>query len=227
MATVICFAFNLTLFSEEPSECSAVNKVHSDCCHTNCCTPNDYCCPSWLYVGAYGGYGVISGMIDSDGEVAQARFAIGAESPQWACMIFGGEAGIQSGNTMRLKASQAIIDDAGGLPIQTTLKPFVDALATFKWRFIDPFSLIIKGGIAYRQLQFEDRTSDRDSLKRINAEVQGGFSYQLNPRARLIAYYQRIFSRANAKVELESNSDVTIGEIPTQQGGFIGIEYSL
>lgn len=168
-------------------------------------------------------------MYNSDGEVAQGRFAIGAEAPKWRRVIFGGEVGIQSGNTMRLQASQSIIDSAGGLPIQTTLKPFIDVLGTIKWSFTENSSLalILKGGAAYRQLQLEDRTSSRDSLKRISGELQAGLSYQLNQRARLIGYYQRIFSGSTAEIKLQANGDVTIDQIPTQQGGFFGIEYSL
>jgi hypothetical protein len=182
---------------------------------------------SWLYTGGYGGYTVISGAYGSDGEVAQARFVMGFEDPRKNRFGLGAEIGIQSGNTMRLLANQGVIDSAGGLPIQTTLKPFIDLLGTFTCRFTDAFSFVLKGGCAYRQLQFEGRTSRRDSLQRINGEFQGGISYQLSRQVRIMTYYQRIFSGHTAEVQLEPNYDVTINCIPTQQGGFLGIEYSI
>ena len=185
--------------------------------------------PSWLYAGAYGGYSVISGGYRSDGNVAQARFAIGGEAPIWMRTIFGIEAGVQSGNQMRLKADPSIIALTGGLPIQVTIKPFVDFLATAKWQmFRDrPFYHLIKGGIAYRQLQLNDRSSGQANLGKVNGEVQAGLAYQATRRARLVAYYQGIYSGSKAGVNVNAIDDITLSRIPTQQGGFLGVEFSL
>ena len=59
---------------------------------------------------------------------------------------------------MRLSASDAVIAAGGGLPIQATLKQMLDLLVTAKFQISNtPIYAIVKGGIAYRQLQLEDR----------------------------------------------------------------------
>lgn len=183
--------------------------------------------PSCVYIGAAGGYGLVSGMRGSDGQTPQGRFAIGADAYTYKRFTFGFEGAVQSGNTMRLEMSQAVIDAAGGLPIQTTLKPLLDFLVTTRWKLDCDFSLLLKGGIAYRNLQFNDRTSSEDSLHRINGELQAGIGYQLTKRARITAFYQFIYSGENADVTLAPNNDVLLGQIPTQQGAFVGVEWAL
>jgi predicted porin len=85
----------------------------------------------------------------------------------------------------------------------------------------------LKGGVAYRQLELNDRTSSRDHLKKWNGELQAGLGYQLTQHGRLVAYYQRIFSESTAGIKLTTDDEITISQIPTQQGGFIGVEFSL
>jgi hypothetical protein len=87
---------------------------------------------------------------------------------------------------------------------------------------------IVKAGIAYRQLQLEDRTSPSDSLQQVNGELQVGLGYKLTDHATLTAFYQGIYAGGNAGVSTDATGDNTyISRIPTQQAGFLGIEYSL
>ena len=141
--------------------------------------------------------------------------------------MLGAELGVQSGNTMRLNASQDIIDAAGELPIQSTLKPFVDALITVQYQFHPsrPLFAILKGGIAYRQLQLNDRSSSQDSLSKVNGEFQAGLGFGVTENIRITALYQGIYSTSNPGIALNSVSDVTISHIPTQQAGLLGVEY--
>lgn len=87
---------------------------------------------SLLYVGGYGGYGTVSGGYKNDGNVAQGRFTLGIHAKQYKLWMLGGEVGIQSGNTMRLATSSAVIDSTTDLLPQATLKPFLDLLLTVK-----------------------------------------------------------------------------------------------
>ena len=80
-----------------------------------------------FYVGAFGGYGAVDGGYQHDGNVAQGRLTLGVHAKDFNHVLLGAELGVQSGNTMRLNASDATIEIGGGLPVQSTLKPFVDA----------------------------------------------------------------------------------------------------
>lgn len=191
-----------------------------------------------LYVGALGGYGVIDGAIKQDGQMAQARLSLGVRAPHaYQNTLVGLELGIQSGNTMRLSASNELILLTGDLPIQATLNPVLDALLTLKYQVHPdhPLALIVKGGIAYRQLHLNDRTSTQDTLSKVNGEFQAGLGYQLTKHVQFTLMYQGIYSTndTNAQyVSLEENDLLNIGytaiaNIPTQQAGFLGIEYTV
>ncbi|PJD92543.1 MAG: hypothetical protein CK424_05425 [Legionella sp.] len=190
-----------------------------------------------FYVGAFGGYGKINGAIKDDGNFAQGRLAIGARAREpFQHMLLGGELGIQTGNTMRLSSSDTVLDLSGNLPFQSTLKPVLDALVTLKFQVQpeSPFAVILKGGIAFRQLQLNDRTSISDSVSTVNGEFQAGLGYRITERMQLTAMYQGIYSNNNANVQFTSVAaddffDIgytTISRIPTQQAGFLGIEYT-
>lgn len=183
---------------------------------------------SSLYIGAFGGYGVINGAYKQDGNFAQGMLTLGFRAVEFRHFIFGIEGALQSGNTLRLYASPALIEAGGGLPIQANLKPILDFLITVKRPLptYQPVSLILKGGIAYRQLQFADRTSTQDTLNRVNGEFQGGLSYQITDHAMLTAFYQGIYSTGNAEININNARDTLMSSIPTQQAGLLGMEYS-
>ncbi len=185
--------------------------------------------PLHLSVGVYGGYGASSGAYQQDGQATQGRLAFGLSTPQNNNLSLGAEAGVQSGNTMRLYASPALITTAGGLPIQSTLKPFVDFLLTARGKILPnaPLYAMLKGGIAYRQLTLDDRTSSQDGLRQVNGEFQAGLAYSLTDRATVTAFYQGIYAGNNAGLNLDSAGNVTISRIPTQQAGFLGVEYAV
>jgi len=183
---------------------------------------------SMFYVGGFGGYGVTDGAYGQDGNFTQGRLTLGVHGMNYKKLLLGAELGVQSGNTMRLSASPDVINAAGALPIQSTLKPLLDALVTVKYQLptANPISAILKGGIAYRQLQLNDRTSSEDNLNKVNGEFQGGLGYNITEHVMLTAMYQGIYSASNAGLSLNSLGDVTLSHIPTQQAGFLGVEYS-
>lgn len=181
-----------------------------------------------FYVGTYGGYGVVDGGYSQDGNVAFGRLALGMHGKDFYRWQIGGEVGVQSGNYMRLAASQAVIGGGGGLVPQANLKPLLDLLVTVKGGvgFNTPYYYLLKGGIAYRQLSLTDRNSSQDTLNKVSGEFQGGLGVNLTEHVMLNAFYQGIYSSSNAGVALNSVFDTTIANIPTQQAGFLGIEYS-
>ena len=186
--------------------------------------------PSRLYLGAYGGYGTVDGAYGQDGQFTQGRLALGLRAIDYNIASFGVETGVQLGNDMRLSASSTLIDASGGLPIQATLKQFIDLLLTVKFQLLPNYPLvaILKGGIAYRQLQLDDRTSSQDSLRKVNGEFQAGLGYKLTEYVMLTALYQGIYSNNNAGISIDATGDnIYISRIPTQQAGFLGLEFTL
>lgn len=189
-----------------------------------------------FYVGAFGGYGIIDGAITQDGQMAQERLSLGVRTPAYHHVLFGLELGVQSGNTMRLSTSKKTLELTGGLPIQSTLNPPLDALITLNYQIRpdSPLALIAKGGIAYRQLHLNDRTSVQDTLSKVNGEFQAGLGYKLTEHIQLTAMYQGIYSTKSTNVqyvhvasdELLNIGYTTISSIPTQQAGFLGVEYT-
>lgn len=181
-----------------------------------------------VYLGAYGGYGGIERAYGQDGQFAQARLALGSRFYAYEGFMLGLELAVQSGDTLRLKASPAIIDAAGGLPIQSTLKPLVDLLVTVKGQFpsYSPLSYQLKGGIAYRQLDLNDRSSVKDSIGRVNGEFQAGLGYNVSEHAMVTAFYQGIYGSNRHNIRLNAINDITLHSIPTQQAGFLGVEYT-
>lgn len=184
--------------------------------------------PSPFYLGAYGGYGIIQNAYKQDGNFTQGRLALGAHIKQYKYWMFGGELGFQSGNNMRLNADPEVIDPTFDLLPQATLKPFVDLLFTVKSQFRSdkPLFYLLKGGIAYRQLDLADRTSSNDTLGNVAGEFQAGLGWAVSQHVMLTGFYQGIYGN-NVDVSVDVTGQNTfIAHIPTQQAVFLGIEYS-
>ncbi len=181
-----------------------------------------------FYVGAFGGYGTISGASSQDGQFVQGRLAMGA-AKTWDRYLVGAEVGVQSGNTMHLSVSNALVLASGGLQWLATLKPLADILVATKIQIAiqQPIYITLKAGAAYRQLQLDDRHSSNYYVSKVNPEVQAGLSMALTPHAMLTVLYQGIYSKCNVGASLNDAGNATISHIPTQQAGFIGVEYSL
>ena len=181
---------------------------------------------SRVYAGGYGGFGTIDGAYHQDGQFGQFRLSLGCDAYSWDKVTIGVEGGIQSGNTMRLQMKIPNRDLAGGLYPQMVLKPVIDLLATVRYNFISKYHLLLKGGAAYRQMQFTDRTSAKDDLRSVNGELQAGIGYQLTKHTRIVGLYQGIYAHARTKYQLTTDSYVLLRHIPLQQAGFLGVEYA-
>lgn len=157
------------------------------------------------------GYTVYEDMYRNDGQTALGRFGIAREIGKSPVLTWGLELGVQTGNVMQYYPSQEAIDALGGLPIQTTVKPMLDLLATAKSGYFStiPAFAQMKAGIAYRQWQFNDRDSI-NNLSQIAAELQAGLGYALNDKTSLGLFYQGIFG---ANPDFQFNADTATGQV--------------
>ncbi|HHT0593743.1 TPA: hypothetical protein ACTXXA_001648 [Legionella anisa] len=181
----------------------------------------------WSVTGSLG-YTVYEDMYRDDGQTTLGRFAIGRDVYTSSPIALGLEVGVQSGNTMRYFPSQEAIDALGGLPIQTTVKPMLDLLATLKTDTfgVSPIFAQIKGGISYRRWQFNDRNSINDKSQ-IAGEVQAGLGYFISERANLSLFYQGIFGSTPDFRFSADNATGRVSNIPLQNGGLLGLTVSL
>ena len=144
----------------------------------------------WAVIGSLGYVNYLNS--DCDGQTAVGRFAIVRELFTIPYSSFGLEMGVQSGNTMGLDVPEATLEELGGVPIQSTMKPMLDLLATVKFNLLgSPFFAQLKGGAIYRQWQFDGRNSILN-LSKINAEVQAGFGYSIGQYGSLSLLYQGV-----------------------------------
>jgi hypothetical protein len=180
---------------------------------------------SIFYGGAYGGYGHIADAYQQDGNTAQARAMLGMKILRKNSVQLGFEAGIQSGNNMRLNLTPEMIND-NLLPAQANLKPMLDFLLSLQGKFSqeNALSYFIKAGGAYRELTLTNYSSNHDSIKKMDPEIQLGFGYDLNKQVTVVTYYQGIYGH-NSNLQLDNSNNITIAHIPTQQAGFLGVEY--
>jgi len=181
----------------------------------------------WSLTASFG-YTYYPYMAERDGQTMLGRFVIGRTLIRRYQSTFGLEAGVQSGNTMRLSAPQSTLDILGGLPIQTNVRPLFDFLLTMQndtW--IDsPFFTQLKGGFAYRSWVFEDRSSI-DDLYQIAGEVQAGIGYHINPKTSLNVVYQGIFGGdPNFQVNATERTG-KVSTIPMQNGVLIGLTLNI
>lgn len=178
------------------------------------------------YQSAYNGSSTARGAI-GDGETSLGRFAIARNLGMFKMVGLGAEVGVQNGNTMRLNINQAQLDELGGLPIQTTVKPMLDLLATASYQPIGaPVFVLGKAGIAYRRLQINDRVTFND-LSEVAFEVQAGLGMNLSDRANLSLNYQGIFDGKTRYVINTTAFTGHISNIPNQNGILLSLSYMI
>jgi hypothetical protein len=181
----------------------------------------------WLVTGSIG-FTDYQNMFHGDGETVVGRFALGKELFSRAALAFGLELGVQNGNAMRLDVSQETLDVLGGLPIQSTMKPMLDLLVTAKTNSLGVIPLFaeLKGGIAYRHWQFEDRDSINDQSN-IAGEVQAGLGYLVSDKASLGVFYQGVFG-GNPDFQVNAlNQTGLVKTIPIQNGVLLSLTLTL
>ena len=163
----------------------------------------------WGVNGALG-YGEYS-KIDQSGS-ALGRFGMSISNQVNNQFNFGLEVNIQNGQRMRLN------NDLVETPVDMTLLPQIDLLASMTMHFLDSSCfLLLKGGGTYIKATFDRRAiADKSAFK---PEMQFGGGVSLNNKANLVIFYQRIFA---------SNSDnINDIQLPTQNAAFLGFNYSI
>lgn len=187
-----------------------------------CCNEQRY--TSWTVDGAFG-MAFYPNMANHDGQSAMGRLSLGYALFSDIDAQLNLEAGIQSGNTMRLLLPKESIDVLGGLPIDAKMKPMLDILISaniLPWS--NPFMMWLKGGIAYRELQL-DRDSVPD-LSQFSPEIQVGFGYQINQQAAIKLGYQYIFGKKSILTVNPLAEEGVLHNIPMQQAGMIGVSFN-
>jgi len=183
--------------------------------------------PVQVVLGVHEGYSFMQGAYSQDGQTPFQRIELGVKVNDFHQVAVGLEMGVQTGNNLRLTASSAVINAAGGLPLQATLKPTVDALVSFSAKLNPelPIYGVLKGGIAYRQLSLQNRTSQRDSVRKVDGELQAGFAFSMSEHATFSMLYQGIYGGSDAGTALSSTNDVMLKRVPTQHGVVAGLAY--
>jgi hypothetical protein len=170
------------------------------------------------------GYTHIQDMYKSDGNTPIGRFGIAKELINYSVFHGGVELGIQSGNSSRPSVPQNILDQLGGLQIDSTIKPMLDLLLTARlYPSCDSsFFGLLKLGAAYRMWQFT-RTTVSD-IREIDPELQIGVGMDMNQLFRMSLAYQRIFGE-NAKFNMSCPTCTTRiwGGIPSQNSVILGV----
>jgi hypothetical protein len=141
---------------------------------------------------------------------------------------FGAEIGVQNGNLMRLGIPIGSLEIVGGSPVQATLKPMLDLLATLSLQApeITPVFAQAKLGVAYRRMQINDRFTFND-LSEGAFEVQGGLGWFISDRATLSLNYQGVISGTTLYPINTTQFTGHITNIPTQNGILLSLAYSV
>ncbi len=181
----------------------------------------------WLATASLG-YTDYQHMHHNDGQTALGRFAIGRTLFLNDSTTFGVEMGVQNGGTMRMNIPQSTLDELGGLPLQSTMKPMLDLLATVKTTALgtSPFFIDLKGGIAYRRWQFDDRSSIKD-LSNIAGEIQAGMGFPVSHSATLSLLYQGVYG-GNPSFRLTAECpEGYVSTIPIQHGVLLSLSLTV
>lgn len=173
---------------------------------------------SWSVTASIG-YSNFENMYANEGNVILGRLAFDKKLLNFKQMDIGTELGVQNGSSMLLNVSQEDLDLLGGSPVQTVVKPIIDLLATVTTPTLmnTPIFGEIKGGIAYRSWQFEDRTSI-NPVSNIAGELQAGLGVSITQNTKLILLYQGIYGGNSNFLIDGTNEEAHVSTIPIQNG---------
>lgn len=182
---------------------------------------------SWSIVASIG-YTNFQSMYAREGQTPVLRLAFDKGLFAIKNLGVGVELGVQNGNSMRLNVSQEDLDILGGAPVQTTVNPIIDLLATVITQplFNTPLFAQVKGGIAYRSWQFEDRTSI-NPMSNVAGELQAGFGLSLNKMTNLSILYQGIYGGSPNFVVNATNETGQLNSIPIQNGILLSLDVTV
>jgi opacity protein-like surface antigen len=170
------------------------------------------------------GMGNFQYMEGTHGQTALGRFAFDYALNSH----LGIEVGIQNGNHMRFALPHETVAILGGVPVEGATKPLLDLLVTAKTPHFNravPLYGLIKGGVAYRQLEIDRETVN--DLTKIAPEVQAGIGYKVNKHLDVGLVYQYVAGK-NPNVQADALTETgKIVNIPTQQAVLLGLTFTL
>ncbi len=164
---------------------------------------------------------------DGSGQTPVGRFAIGKAICDVGQASFGGELGVQNGNTMRLFIDQSTLDLLGGLPVEATITPLLDLLATLRVSVASntPVFLDIKGGLVYRRM-YLDRETINNKFQ-FGGEFQGGIGVPIADSSTLSLLYQGIFGGSLGYNVNTAAQTASVKNIPIQNGILLSLNVTL
>jgi hypothetical protein len=167
------------------------------------------------------GYGHFQDMFYQDGYYPSLKIALGKGLISTNHINLGLELGMETGNTMRLDVPKPLLNQVGGMPMQSTVKPIFDILETLQAEINRRFFGVLKAGGALRSWQFE-RCSSVDKMQ-VNPEFQVGMGYHINQKSYVELVYRSIVGRPLTYVVNTGNEQLYVSGSPTQQGILLNI----
>lgn len=164
---------------------------------------------------------------DGTGQTPVGRFAIGRLLDETNRFSLGAELGVQNGNTLRLFMSQQQMEALGGLPVEATVTPMLDLLATLRVFSASslPIFMDLKGGLAYRRM-YVDRVTV-DNKNQFAGEFQGGFGLPIADSSTLSILYQGIYGGSLGYTINTLSQTAYIKNIPIQNGILLSLNINL
>jgi hypothetical protein len=183
--------------------------------------------PGLWQISAGMGYNQTSEAASGEGKAATARIALGFNPVHWRDLTFGVELGVQKGEEFSVAMTKQQTAELGGQQLQSHIRPISDLLLTLQvpLNSSKTISLIMKGGVAYRQWHF-DQYSDFANKLQFNGELQAGLGVKISSRTKLVVYYQGIYSNGSAGLNTIEGQR-RLQNIPTQNSGFLSIVMDL
>ena len=171
---------------------------------------------SWSAITSVG-YTQYQKMYSSDGQTFLMKLSIGKSLYTTPWGVLGVEAGVQNGNSVRIDTTDTY--EYGGIPIEATIKPIFDVLATVRSNTIAnlPLFVQVKGGAAFMHWQFDNNEATRNQ-NQISGEIQAGLGVPLNEQASLSVLYQGVFG-GNPDFNINMYNGMAVAKhIPIQHG---------
>lgn len=140
-------------------------------------------------------------------------------------MQAGLEAGIESGATLHLPFTKEEVAPLGGVEIEATLKPMLDAAFSLRTEPCAeiPMFLSFKAGAVWRRLE-----SDRPSVsgsREVSPLLAAGLGFRLYEQSALYLSYEWIGGQRPQLLVNETSETATIRHVPTRQALLLGFSY--
>ncbi len=164
---------------------------------------------------------------NGEGQTPVGRFAIGKALCDFGQSSFGLELGVQNGNTMDLFIPQSTLDLLGGLPVNATITPLLDLLATLRISVSSttPLFVDLKGGAAYRRMNVDRVTVNNKS--QFAGEFQGGIGVPITDSSTLSLLYQGVYGGNLGFTVNATSATGHINNIPVQNGILLSLNITL